>query len=682
MARRLAAVGLVALLVSALGGSTYSPDTGSYKTTTMRRGAASKAAAPGSFAAAVSYGEIALSWDAVAGATGYNVYRRSLPGESWYPLYTATVGDTVPGMDFGVDYQDHAFFYASADSVYHVISINGPDWQTTTDGEAFRHISSRDLVNWTTHTSIDRTDLAGASTEIDGYDVSKVWAPAVVEDGGTWYMFFTGVDRESYPADNSRIIQRIFVATADTSADLTDPTVWSDASFVLNGYTGSIATLAGMSAPAAWDTTAQYSANCRDPWVVYDAAGGQWVMTYTGGGSANGAEAVNMATAPSPAGPWTKRGYVTATNGSKAESSSLVFSELLDSWLLMWVDGLKTAWDLGEDYHGPYQFTASGFPYIANALLEPLPISGAMRVKPYSTDAVETWAATSIFWGSDNNHILPRVLAVHADSSVISSKLYLADVVDVGSVAATAYSDTTVYGGATYDYSIAAVVSGKEGSRALVDSVYYYDEIVATDVTIAHAQLAGKVSATVTIDANDGPYDWRYRYTITATEDTASLSSATFTEWTSSPRYNDSFQQKETYELIQVDDTGLDVGDWFNFEFQAVMPGDPATYSLSEIATFQRLSPPANITDVAATQSGSNVVLTWTASSDPYFDHYRIEVTDLSTSQRSVVETSWASAGYTHVSPGSGMYIYWVIVVRESGQESSDSNGAFISVSK
>jgi hypothetical protein len=85
---------------------------------------------------------------------------------------------------------------------------------------------------------------------------------------------------------------------------------------------------------------------------------------------------------------------------------------------------------------------------------------------------------------------------------------------------------------------------------------------------------------------------------------------------------------------------------------------------------------------LAATQSGSNVVLTWTASSDPYFDHYRIEVTDLGTSQRSVVETSWASAGYTHVSPGSGMYIYWVIVVRESGQESSDSNGAFISVSK
>ena len=685
MLRRLAAVGLAVALVIVLGGSTYKPDTGSYKTTTMRRGAGRAALdAPANFSVTASPGEMALSWDAVSGATGYNVYRRSLPGEDWQPLYTATENDTIYGFDDGNDYQDHAFFFSPYDTLYHIISIDGPDWQSTTDGEAFRHVTSPDLINWTTRTSIDRTDLAGATTEIDGYDVSKIWAPSVVESGGVWYMYFTGVDRETYSGDNSRIIQRIFRVSASTEEDITDPSVWENPAYVFDGDLDVASPPSGMTGTNSWDVTAQYSAGCRDPRVFYDAVNGQWVMTYTVTSTGVGVEAVGIATATSAAGPWTKRGYVTATSGSKAESSSMVYSQLLDSYVLIWVNGAESAWAIGANYSGPYSFSATDFPYAEQPLLEPLTPPSGTQSYPYSTSAVESWLATGIRWGSggNNNDIRNMNLLVHADSVVTVQYMRTATTSEVGTIAGTSATDTTVYSGPAYQYAVAAVAGSKEGSRAISDTTASYDAITLESFAISYSGFTSAVITSVAPDQKDGGMLWRYRSTVTATEDTSSLASATFSGWTERARYDNIDQRNKPNFTISETGTGLDVGEWYNIEFQAVAPNDPATFSLRRVESYQRLAPPAAISDLAAVQSGSNVVLTWTASTDPYFDHYRIDVIPLATSVRVTLEASWPTAGYTDVAVAAGGYIYYVVVVRSDGTESADSNGAFITVAK
>ena len=685
MLRRLAAVGLAVAIVIVLGGSTYKPDTGSYSATTMRRASPRSALpAPGNFTVTAGAGEMSLTWDAVTGAAGYKVYRRSLPGEDWQPLYTATENDTIYGFDNGNDFQDHAFFWSDYDTLYHIISIDGPDWQSTTDGEAFRHVTSSDLVTWTTETSIDRTDLAGASTEIDGYDVSKVWAPSVVESGGRWYMYFTGVDRETYPGDNSRIIQRIFVVSASVEEDITDPSVWENPAFVMDGDLDVASPPSGMTGTNSWDITAQYSAACRDPWVFYDAANSQWVMTYTVTSTGVGMEAIGVAVATSAAGPWTKLGYVTATHGSKAESSSMVYSQLLDSYLLVWVNGDYSAWALGDDYSGPFSFNATDFPYIEMPLLEPLVPPAGTQSYPYSTDAVESWLATGIRWGvSGNNNDIRQVnLLVHADSVATAQYMRTSTIADVGTIAGTSATDTTVYSGPEYQYAVAALSGAKEGSRAFSDTTASYDQIELDGFAISYSGFTSAVITSVTPDQKDGAMLWRYRSTVTATEDTSSLSSATFSGWTTRPRYDQSDQLNKPNFNISETGTGLDVGEWYNIEFQAVAPNDPATFSLRHVTSYERLAPPAAISDLAAVQSGSNVVLTWTASADPYFDHYRIDVIPLATSVRVTLESSWPTAGYTDTAVAAGGYIYFVVVVRADGTESADSNGAFITVAK
>jgi len=149
---------------------------------------------------------------------------------------------------------------------------------------------STDLAKWET--------LGDAVTTRTAEDKSMVWAPHVVEDRGTFYMFYTGVTTPK----PGRWCQRILVAA---TKDPSKPAAWQrsyDARFVVDGKEQSW--FRPSHAGSVW--TDSDWADCRDPMVLrHDKT---WYLFYSGTDTDGGIAGV--ATAPSVLGPWTDRGAV------------------------------------------------------------------------------------------------------------------------------------------------------------------------------------------------------------------------------------------------------------------------------------------------------------------------------------------------------------------------------------
>ncbi len=156
-------------------------------------------------------------------------------------------------------YRPKDFSLVKKDGVYHLFYIRHndflPPWATEID---FGHAVSTDLYNWTQLPPVLGLDPYG-------WDNLHVWAPHVVEWGGLWWMFYTGLTEEPGEFHDT---QRIGAAVSQ------DLMTWNR---VL------VAPVWGThSAPWAWWAPLSPGMACRDPFVMPDpAAPGQWLLYYT-----------------------------------------------------------------------------------------------------------------------------------------------------------------------------------------------------------------------------------------------------------------------------------------------------------------------------------------------------------------------------------------------------------------
>ncbi len=146
--------------------------------------------------------------------------------------------------------------------LWHLIAIHAsygspPPGQPASPG--LIHSVSRDLITW------QDTGVAipvGPTGSWDDYDI---WAPTTVKVGDTYHLWYAGVQ-----VVGSQQVQKIGHATS------TDLTTWTkdagnpvfDCATLAWGYWN-------MSDPEG------IGAECRDPYVTWDAAHNQWVMFYT-----------------------------------------------------------------------------------------------------------------------------------------------------------------------------------------------------------------------------------------------------------------------------------------------------------------------------------------------------------------------------------------------------------------
>jgi beta-xylosidase len=168
---------------------------------------------------------------------------------------------------FGV--KDHSIFYYSG--FYYGIANYLP-------GEkVFAYARSKNLCEW--------EELAPvlANRKNDKWDQRGIWSPFVLEDGGRYYLYFTGVSEE--------FTQSIILAsTEDPSA----PESWEVNGLIFQpNHPGML-----------WEEGVW--ADCRDPMVI--RIGEVYHLYYTGADESGGI--VGMATSNSPTGPWTDWGGI------------------------------------------------------------------------------------------------------------------------------------------------------------------------------------------------------------------------------------------------------------------------------------------------------------------------------------------------------------------------------------
>jgi hypothetical protein len=108
----------------------------------------------------------------------------------------------------------------------------------------------------------------------DGWDSHGLWAPHVIKNGNTYYMFYTGVDG---PGGDPLTKQRIGLATS------TDLAIWTRVP--INNCPGSVGDGCIYECDECWttwgDEPGSFNQQCRDPFVTWDPAGMRWIMFLT-----------------------------------------------------------------------------------------------------------------------------------------------------------------------------------------------------------------------------------------------------------------------------------------------------------------------------------------------------------------------------------------------------------------
>ena len=152
------------------------------------------------------------------------------------------------------------FTLVKKDGVYHLfyIRLNDylPPWATEVD---FGHAISTDLYHW--------AQLPPVVGIVPGvWDNLHVWAPSIVNWGGLWWMFYTGVTDDGVQFRNTQRIGAAVSTDLMTWTRAPDIPVWSNAG-----------------APSwAWWAPRNPLMSCRDPFVMADPrVPGHWLMYYT-----------------------------------------------------------------------------------------------------------------------------------------------------------------------------------------------------------------------------------------------------------------------------------------------------------------------------------------------------------------------------------------------------------------
>ncbi len=203
------------------------------------------------------------------------------------PSAQARLGcDPLGWFPANLSLKDHSVF--THDGAYYIVSIEGP--QET----RFAYARSADLCSW------EQLEPILADRTSGDWDEYKIWSPYIFETGGTYYMYYTGV--------NQAIAQSIMLAT---TTDPSDPASWQEQGMVFQpSHPGAIWS------PNSW-------ADNRDPAVIF--AGGLYYLFYTGRDLDGGI--VGAAVALGPAGPWTDLGATLGPFPGRILESPMVFSE-------------------------------------------------------------------------------------------------------------------------------------------------------------------------------------------------------------------------------------------------------------------------------------------------------------------------------------------------------------------
>ena len=225
-------------------------------------------------------------------------------------------------------HKDFAFF-VDQEEVLHVISIKSiietpgnyyPAYSYEGENE-FVHYTSDDLREWTRHDDIIQT-----SDNLTDYDSLSVWAPYVVFEDGTYYMFYTGVNWEDCPGaqDDLCFAQRIMLATSEDAYN------WEKQGRVLDcdvDWT-------------RWNVeteTSQGRRACRDS-MVYEREDGTWIMyLFTQLNQADNKNAVAYATSDDLL-TWTLETYIEETRGGRWHAESPFLFKYGEGYYLSFFD--------------------------------------------------------------------------------------------------------------------------------------------------------------------------------------------------------------------------------------------------------------------------------------------------------------------------------------------------------
>lgn len=188
------------------------------------------------------------------------------------------------------DIADHTWVVDDA-GIYHLFFQN----EGLVAGSEIEHYTSKDLQ------SLDYVGIA-LSKDPAGWDSYALWAPHVVKSGDTYFMFYTGTT-----GTGPYSVQRIGLATS------TDLMTWTR--YPVNNCPGTTGDGCVYECDECWTTWSDppgaFNQQCRDPFVIWDAAGERWVLFATAK-SRNGYGVVTVAYSTDLSN-WTGGGFIDAT---------------------------------------------------------------------------------------------------------------------------------------------------------------------------------------------------------------------------------------------------------------------------------------------------------------------------------------------------------------------------------
>jgi hypothetical protein len=195
--------------------------------------------------------------------------------------------------EFGL--KDHHIFWH--DGYYYLISIYLPYGSPPARAEdRFVYARSQDFCTWETLAPVLPTRVPGT------WDEKAIWAPFVHQEGGVYYMYYTGVTND--------ITQSILLATT------TDPSTagsWETQEMVFQpDHPGTL-----------W--TAGEWADCRDPTLL--KVDDLYYLYYSARDQAGAI--IGVASAPTPYGPWNDQGSIIPPieNGIPESPTVTLYSE-------------------------------------------------------------------------------------------------------------------------------------------------------------------------------------------------------------------------------------------------------------------------------------------------------------------------------------------------------------------
>jgi beta-xylosidase len=246
----------------------------------------------------------------VFGATGFKswpVFAPPCDNPGWFPI------------EFGL--KDHHVFWH--DGYYYLISIYLPYGDPAPPKEdRFAYARSQDLCTWETLEPVLPNRNPGT------WDEKAIWAPFVYYQEGIYYLYYTGVTND--------YTQSILLAT---TADPATPASWETQEMVFQpNHPGTLWTA------GAW-------ADCRDPTLFKE---GDLYYLYYSGHDQDGA-IIGVATAPTPAGPWSDQGSIMPSLVSDTPESPTIARYSDRYYLFYTLSYLGGYYRIGDSPTGPWQ---------------------------------------------------------------------------------------------------------------------------------------------------------------------------------------------------------------------------------------------------------------------------------------------------------------------------------------